>query len=597
MSLQPALPSSGRSRLALAAALLVVMALAAGGALLWRPLTSMADGGGGSQIRKLTVCKEVEDDGVAPNNESWTFTFTVSWGNTQQDVYATATEGGDPGCSGEINVPKNVAVTVTENGRPTNWAGDVSGYPKYRVGSSGSFTGGSQVTIQVGNSNVTVTFKNKEVPTGKLQICKKWEDNDDGLSVGSFDWSFTYSKGQQSGTATVSVAEGSFACTDIIVPTGTYTVNEGSGRPTGWGGDAPGYPKAGEGDKCTDKLDSKGITAKVEKNKTTKVTFCNKERTGNIQIHKYIPKQNPSPNAPWENQGKKNTSPWTFTVYASLQDAQNKTNALATFSQLGNNSPDLPLRDLYIRETGMPSGYQFFGWYVPDGDGDSGDDKCNQKPLDGTGLDTSVILHIPANYWSTKGNKNGLLHICAYNKPTTRSVEICKIVEKNNDGNNDSGDFKFELIVGQTLYDTVTINAVEGGTGEYCATRSVPADASVKVIELTDRPGDWTTDASGYPLYKIGDGGWSQGSEANLGTSGTKVTFKNKDSRSQTVTFIKVICPTYGDVPANENRTAYDQTGGPAGELNTTYQTGMTNPSTDIPQNCQRAPGWSFDLW
>ena len=62
------------------------------------------------------------------------------------------------------------------------------------------------------------------------------------------------------------------------------------------------------------------------------------------------------------------------------------------------------------------------------------------------------------------------------------------------------------------------------------------------------------------------------------------------------VTFIKVLCPTYSVVPANKTPTVADATGGHAGELDTSYQKVMTNPSTDIPQTCTRADGWNFQM-
>lgn len=63
------------------------------------------------------------------------------------------------------------------------------------------------------------------------------------------------------------------------------------------------------------------------------------------------------------------------------------------------------------------------------------------------------------------------------------------------------------------------------------------------------------------------------------------------------VTFIKVLCPTYSVVPANKTPTVADATGGHGGQLDTSYQTTMTNPSTDIPKTCARADGWNFQMY
>jgi hypothetical protein len=60
---------------------------------------------------------------------------------------------------------------------------------------------------------------------------------------------------------------------------------------------------------------------------------------------------------------------------------------------------------------------------------------------------------------------------------------------------------------------------------------------------------------------------------------------------------IKVICPSYTDVPANENydTLAADNTGGHTAELNHTWQTTLTAES-DKPASCRYAAGWAFNL-
>ena len=62
------------------------------------------------------------------------------------------------------------------------------------------------------------------------------------------------------------------------------------------------------------------------------------------------------------------------------------------------------------------------------------------------------------------------------------------------------------------------------------------------------------------------------------------------------LTLIKVLCPSYSVVPANNDPTNIDQTGGHGGELNTSYQTVLVNPATDIPTACTRTDGWQFQL-
>lgn len=63
------------------------------------------------------------------------------------------------------------------------------------------------------------------------------------------------------------------------------------------------------------------------------------------------------------------------------------------------------------------------------------------------------------------------------------------------------------------------------------------------------------------------------------------------------LTMIKVLCPSYTVVPANANPTTNDATGGHGGQLDTSYQTVLTDPATDIPKACVRADGWQFQLY
>jgi hypothetical protein len=63
------------------------------------------------------------------------------------------------------------------------------------------------------------------------------------------------------------------------------------------------------------------------------------------------------------------------------------------------------------------------------------------------------------------------------------------------------------------------------------------------------------------------------------------------------LTLVKALCPSYTVVPANKNPANFDATGGHSGELDTSYQTTLTDPATDIPGVCARADGWQFQLY
>ena len=64
-----------------------------------------------------------------------------------------------------------------------------------------------------------------------------------------------------------------------------------------------------------------------------------------------------------------------------------------------------------------------------------------------------------------------------------------------------------------------------------------------------------------------------------------------------TVTFIAMLCPSYTVVPANRTPTVSDATGGHAAQLDTSYQTSVVSPATDLPKACTRADGWSFQMY
>lgn len=288
---------------------------------------------------------------------------------------------------------------------------------------------------------------------------------------------------------------------------------------------------------------------------------------GTIQVHKYLPKDPPNASAPWQNQGV-GQGAWTYTVYPSLADAQAGSNAIATFDELGKNSPSLPLTELWVKETGMPAGQDFFGWFVPDGDGDSGNDKCNQQPFDGSTMDRSAILHIPAEYWATKGNRTGLFHICAYNAPrTVRTVKVCKVVVGNGDGLA-AGPFAYGFELRPSASTAVSgSNAAaepapdtEGTTGaESCTAIEVPNDQAFDVVETPGRPSGWA-DAAGYPRYSLNGGAQVEGATTALvpaGPAAVTVTFLNKAAVTRRdITIIKTFAnlggyvPAAGDVPA-----------------------------------------------
>ncbi|WBL37446.1 hypothetical protein O0235_07680 [Tepidiforma flava] len=195
----------------------------------------------------------------------------------------------------------------------------------------------------------------------------------------------------------------------------------------------------------------------------------------------------------------------------------------------------------------------------------------------------------------------------------TRKVKVCKVVENNNDGiRKTNQSFTFEVTYGygsEAQYVTLTVD--EGGDGEVCKEVTVPANATVTVIE-TGAPTGWNH-AAGYPKYAINDGSQSSGNSAQLQPPASpggpnKVTFYNKEKVVKNVTFSKYICDTFGDVPRNEGPGGQDDTGknvfgggglngllGPKGPSN---DSAPVTPNNDNRGNCALATTpWTFNLW
>ncbi len=174
-----------------------------------------------------------------------------------------------------------------------------------------------------------------------------------------------------------------------------------------------------------------------------------------------------------------------------------------------------------------------------------------------------------------------------------RTLTVCKIVEDNGDGVDNSGTFGFS--VGSA---TTSIDATEGAKDPKCETvRGVPT--SVVTVSET-LPTGWAT-ADGYPKVKIGDGTESSSSSIDVeaGTSDVTVTFTNKAKPvTVNVTFGKYVCNAYSDVSINRGGDPNDvgsalsqmsQTAAPTGD------TAVTPGNDGRGKNCDLVP-WSFTI-
>ncbi|MBA4179530.1 MAG: hypothetical protein C0506_02980, partial [Anaerolinea sp.] len=153
---------------------------------------------------------------------------------------------------------------------------------------------------------------------------------------------------------------------------------------------------------------------------------------GKLQVHKYLPMDNV--NNPWQNQGA-GQGDWLYTIYADNAGVPGA--VIASGIDHLNPSPLFAKQTVWLNETDT-DGDTFFGWFVPDGDSNSGNDKCNQAPADfTTGVpdarySRSAYLKIEASFFDTTGNPTGLFHICAYNEPAEPPpdgfIEVYKVV-------------------------------------------------------------------------------------------------------------------------------------------------------------------------
>jgi uncharacterized repeat protein (TIGR01451 family) len=83
------------------------------------------------------------------------------------------------------------------------------------------------------------------------------------------------------------------------------------------------------------------------------------------------------------------------------------------------------------------------------------------------------------------------------------------------------------------------------------------------------------------------------------GPSGTLTEISTSPSISVdtlAITFYKQICPSYGDVPANDQAKNIDDTLGHWSELDSSHQTAIADPSKDLIGVCNIVP-WAFNLW
>ncbi|MCC6961078.1 MAG: hypothetical protein IT301_14620, partial [Dehalococcoidia bacterium] len=209
---------------------------------------------------KLRVVKEV------PGNDVQTFSFTVMGSESQ--ILTAGDAAFDLADDGPLGNPKyhdvtlptvtgaSDSYTITEGALPVGWQFD-----SVSCDGGSPVTGTKAVTVTLTNSsNVTCTFKNSEVPTRALKVCKVIDANGNG-QIDSGTFGFTASGGLST-TFNISANEIVGDCKSFTVADGaTVTITESS-LPSGWN-NATGYPKI-DADSGMDPADgSSSITVTV----------------------------------------------------------------------------------------------------------------------------------------------------------------------------------------------------------------------------------------------------------------------------------------------------------------------------------------------
>jgi hypothetical protein len=146
------------------------------------------------------------------------------------------------------------------------------------------------------------------------------------------------------------------------------------------------------------------------------------QTSGQIQIHKYVPKDNV--NTPWQNAAQ---PAFTFNVYDVDPVTNPGATPIASGTQLGSPISGVPQdKDIWLTEA-PAAGYTPAGFWIPD----TGNSQCNQQPADGSTL-TAAPLEITPGDWTHADNK-GIFHICAYNNiaPGNGTVVVEKLADPN----------------------------------------------------------------------------------------------------------------------------------------------------------------------
>ncbi len=209
------------------------------------------------------------------------------------------------------------------------------------------------------------------------------------------------------------------------------------------------------------------------------------QTTGQIQIHKYVPKDNV--NTPWQNAAQ---PAFTFNVYAVDPVANPTATPIASGTQLGSSITGVP-NDQTVYLTEVPTaGYVTAGFFIPT----TGNSHCDQQPADGSAFTAAPLPITPAD-WDNADNQGNLL-ICAYNNiaPSNGSVVVEKVADP-------AGATADSTTFSGTIADGSSSGWGPVGFGDSTAPLSLPAD-TYTVAESGLPNNGWTL--KGYRVFTDG---------------------------------------------------------------------------------------------
>ena len=217
--------------------------------------------------RTLTLCKLVEPNSIAPNNQGDTWGFNVQFepspGITAFPITAGETSGAV--CLPPINIPVGTNQLRISEGVPFQFV-SFPGYPKYAWTTTGGQSDTTGLIIPMGTTSgdVTVTITNKYDEPHVLNVCNKLLGNGDATND-SGDFTFMASLPELAATSfwTPNVAEGgSTVCSTLgsfNIPSAYPVLKVGSSLyPSNWPGNAIGYPQWEVRNNITDALLASG---------------------------------------------------------------------------------------------------------------------------------------------------------------------------------------------------------------------------------------------------------------------------------------------------------------------------------------------------